>query len=134
MYVEGNRHYLVSGGIGAGQGGLACCNSWGCKELDTTERLNWTELRVILGKGDLESTLGANLQRKGSWGSSSRADTQSCLCGGRPEPRHRKRGSTYARCEENKNPCFLGWRDQSSFLGKVEKEKGSLLGEKEKQI
>ena len=28
-------------GIGAGQGGLACCGSWGCKELDTTERLNW---------------------------------------------------------------------------------------------
>ena len=26
-----------------GQGGLACCNSWGRKELDTTERLNWTE-------------------------------------------------------------------------------------------
>ena len=23
-----------------GQGGLACCDSWGCKELDTTERLN----------------------------------------------------------------------------------------------
>ena len=21
-----------------------CCGSWGCKELDTTERLNWTEL------------------------------------------------------------------------------------------
>ena len=27
-----------------GQGGLACCDSWGRKELDTTERLNWTEL------------------------------------------------------------------------------------------
>ena len=27
-------------GVGDGQGGLACCNSWGCKELDTTERLN----------------------------------------------------------------------------------------------
>ena len=26
-----------------GQGGLACCNSWSCKELDTTEWLNWTE-------------------------------------------------------------------------------------------
>ena len=25
-------------------GRLACCGSWGCKELDTTERLNWTEL------------------------------------------------------------------------------------------
>ena len=27
-------------GIGDGQGGLACCDSWGRKELDTTERLN----------------------------------------------------------------------------------------------
>ena len=33
-------------GIGDGQGGLACCGSWGCKESDMTERLNWTELRV----------------------------------------------------------------------------------------
>ena len=31
-------------GVGDGQGGLACCNSWGRKELDMTERLNWTEL------------------------------------------------------------------------------------------
>ena len=31
-------------GVGDGQGGLACCSPWGCKELDTTERLNWTEL------------------------------------------------------------------------------------------
>ena len=31
-------------GVGVGQGGLACCNSWGCKESDTTERLNWTTL------------------------------------------------------------------------------------------
>ena len=28
---------------GDGEGGLACCNSWGHKESDTTERLNWTE-------------------------------------------------------------------------------------------
>ena len=28
------------------QGGLACCSSWGRKELDTTEWLNWTELIV----------------------------------------------------------------------------------------
>ena len=27
-------------GVGDGQGGLACCDSRGCKELDTTERLN----------------------------------------------------------------------------------------------
>ena len=27
-------------GVGDGQGGLACCDSWGCKESDTTEQLN----------------------------------------------------------------------------------------------
>ena len=31
--------------VADGQGGLACCDSWGRKELDTTERLNWTEER-----------------------------------------------------------------------------------------
>ena len=31
-------------GVGDGQGGLACCDSCGRKELDTTERLTWTEL------------------------------------------------------------------------------------------
>ena len=30
-------------GVGDGQGGLACCDSWGRKESDMTERLNWTE-------------------------------------------------------------------------------------------
>ena len=27
-------------GVGDGQGGLACCSSWGHKESNTTERLN----------------------------------------------------------------------------------------------
>ena len=46
-------HYRLDGhesgwtpGVGYWQGGLACCGSWGHKELDTTERLNWTELKV----------------------------------------------------------------------------------------
>ena len=30
-------------GVGNGQGGLACWDSWGRKESDTTEGLNWTE-------------------------------------------------------------------------------------------
>ena len=33
-------------GVGDGQGGLACCHSWGHKESDT-ERLNWTEWKAI---------------------------------------------------------------------------------------
>ena len=38
-------------GVGYVQGGLACCGSWGRKESDTTERLNWTELNLttVLG-------------------------------------------------------------------------------------
>ena len=35
-------------GVGDGQGGLACCSPWGCKESDTTELLNWTELTQVL--------------------------------------------------------------------------------------
>ena len=35
-------------GDGDGQGGLAWCNSWGRKESDMTERLNWTELKALL--------------------------------------------------------------------------------------
>ena len=34
-------------GVGDGRGGLVCCNSWGCKESDTTERLNWNELNTL---------------------------------------------------------------------------------------
>ena len=34
-------------GVGDGQGGLACCSSWGRKESDTTEWLNWTELCFV---------------------------------------------------------------------------------------
>ena len=34
-------------GVGDGQGGLVCCSSWGCKESDKTERLNWTEYSFL---------------------------------------------------------------------------------------
>ena len=33
--------------VGDGQGGLTCCGSWGLKELDTTEQLNWTEPNLL---------------------------------------------------------------------------------------
>ena len=34
-------------GVGDGQGGLACWESWSCKESDMTEWLNWTELMQL---------------------------------------------------------------------------------------
>ena len=47
-------HHQLSGhefgyapGVGDGQGGLACFIPWGRKELDTTERLDWTEMKFL---------------------------------------------------------------------------------------
>ena len=48
--MAGWHHWLDGHGFGwnpgiwDGRGGLACCGSWGHKEVDTTEWLNWTEL------------------------------------------------------------------------------------------
>jgi len=48
--MVGWHHWLNGHGFGwtlgvvDGQGGLACCGSWGCKELDTTEWLYWTDI------------------------------------------------------------------------------------------
>ena len=62
-----DRHHRLDGhkfglmpGVGDGQGGLACCNSWGHKESDMTEQLNWTdtffkedmEIQPVHPKGD----------------------------------------------------------------------------------
>ena len=41
-------------GAGDGQGGLACYDSWGRKESDTTERLNWTEDPAEMSLSGLE--------------------------------------------------------------------------------
>ena len=51
--MAGSHHWLNghesewTPGVGHGQGGLACCSSWGRKELDTTKWLNWTELNWL---------------------------------------------------------------------------------------
>ena len=40
-----DRHkFKQAPGVGDGQGSLACCSPWGCKESDMTEWLNWIEL------------------------------------------------------------------------------------------
>ena len=45
-YHRHNGHgFRWTPGVGVWQGGLACCGSWGRKELDMTKQLNWTELQ-----------------------------------------------------------------------------------------
>ena len=41
------REFEWTPGVGDGQGGLVCFDSWGHKESDTTEQLNWTELKSL---------------------------------------------------------------------------------------
>ena len=54
------REFEWTLGVGDGQGGLACCDSWGRKESDTTEQLNWTRLArfVYTGFSALNSMSG----------------------------------------------------------------------------
>ena len=40
QYHRLDGHEFESPGVGDGQGGLVCCDSWGRKELDMTEQLN----------------------------------------------------------------------------------------------
>ena len=59
-------------GVGDGQGSLACCCPWGHKELNTTERLNWTDIvprMPNLGPASLVAQMAKNLPqcwRRGS--------------------------------------------------------------------
>ena len=52
--MVGWHHWLDGHGFGwapgvdDGQGGRVCCGSWGLKESDMTEQLNWTELTCLL--------------------------------------------------------------------------------------
>ena len=41
--LDGHEFGLTPG-VGDGQTSLACCDSWGRKESDTIERLNWTDM------------------------------------------------------------------------------------------
>ena len=47
-------------GVGDNQGGLVCCDSWGCNESETTERLNWTE-------GDLRQKKRRHMEEDLMW-------------------------------------------------------------------
>ena len=47
--TDSGHEFEQAPGVG-GQGSLACCSPWGCKELDMTEQLNWTELNDSIAR------------------------------------------------------------------------------------
>ena len=49
------REFEWTPGVGDGQGGLVCCDSWGRKESDTTEGLTWAE---IIRENEFQKKIG----------------------------------------------------------------------------
>ena len=67
-------HHQLSGhefgwtlGVGDGQGDLACCGSWGSKWSDTSELLNWNELKVYSWILHSYFHCHFNWPKRGSW-------------------------------------------------------------------
>ena len=46
--ISDGREFEWIPGDGDGPGGLVCCDSWGLKELDMTEQLNWLKINIYL--------------------------------------------------------------------------------------
>ena len=84
-------------GLGDGQGGLACCDSWGRKESDTTERLIWPERVLAYMERDMSSRQASILQEDATmltvYGSNSRASKYQGKNG-----RVKKRSRKYHQC------------------------------------
>ena len=56
-------------GVGDGQGALPCCSSWGCKESDTTEWLNWCSLQNVssLTRAWTQALRAVKAQKSNHW-------------------------------------------------------------------
>ena len=74
-------------GVGDGQGGLACCDSWGHKESDMTERLNWTEhsLEQWFSTFNVQRNYLKILLKGKYWFSRLRWNLRLCICNKPPD-------------------------------------------------
>ena len=55
------REFEWTLGVGDGQGGLACCDSWGHKESDVTERLSLSEKKARNGDSLTQRCTGSQI-------------------------------------------------------------------------
>ena len=110
------REFEWAPGVGDGQGGLVCYDSWGCKESDTTERLNWTDVLVTSSRNSQQRSVSKQVCSEGAYllvcerqKANKREQCQShlpfiCL----PEAGHRK--NPHPRC-----PYSWSFRDGFTF-------------------
>ena len=71
----------MNSGVGDGRGGLACCNSWGHKESDTTTAEN-TEWRYVLDLLDsilFDAIDGEKYEEEGNYPTMDISDTNNTL-------------------------------------------------------
>ena len=115
-------HYQLEGhgfewtpGVGDGQGGLVCCSSWGRKESDMTERLNWTELNA--GSQALKAILG--FQSETFWTSSSIVPPGSSPCPDEepvcPWRPWSPSAHSWRRCPPHHTACAGHWLSGTGF-------------------
>ena len=76
-----NEHeFEQAPGVGDGQGRLACCSPWGCKESDMTERLHFPFSLPCIGEGNgnpLQCSCLENPRDGGAWWAAIYGVTQS---------------------------------------------------------
>ena len=116
LFCFPNIHHRLDGrefewtpGVVDGQGGLACCDSWGRKESDMTEWLNWTE-------GDIRPVSFCNVsdefsitrERKGARDWVRLADTEAVIECQKPEV-SRALNRWSHKMEPKKDPSWSLW-------------------------
>ena len=90
--------------VGDGQGDLACCDSWGHKESDTTEHLNWTG--VLFSPGQVLCSHGLLCLKVSSW----------CIHGERCTPRP---PTPLPSCSPSINLLLASWEYGISCINSV---------------
>ena len=126
--------------VGDGQGGLACCDSWGRKESNSSEWLSWTELNIYTRWGAdcgsnhelLIAKFRLKLKKVGKTTRRFRYDLNQIPYDYTVEVTNRFKGLDLIECLKNYGERFMtlysdqGGSDQDHSL-KKERQKGKMV-------
>ena len=97
------------------QGSVVCCCPWGCKELDTTEWLNWTEHLIVMERNTNKPTVDLQEHQSKPQGQNpfvllATISTNDCIWQSGPISTQR-----YTVCTELRKTHFYPWFDKISI-------------------